>query len=166
VNARALLKAAGMSYKDLASTEYLSFAESVDLIVYRKLDATLQNGGLGIPALRELASTNAITVVAIPAGIVDKVGAPYQKAVIPKGTYKGQDADIPTAGLPNYLVTRADMPVDLVYNITKVIFGSTAELTKVHSAASGISLQRALDGMPIPLHPGAEKFFKEQGLIK
>jgi TRAP transporter TAXI family solute receptor len=166
VNTRALLKAAGMSYKDFAKIEYLPFAESVDLMIYRKLDATLQTAGLGVPALRDLASTNGITVVAVPAGIVDKVGAPYQKVVIPKGTYKGQDADVQTAGLPNYLVTRADVSAELIYHMTKAVFESTAELTKAHSAAAGISLKRALDGMPVPLHPGAAKYFKEKGLVK
>ena len=165
-NTRARLKAAGISYEDLAKIEYLPFAASVDLMIYRKLDATLQTAGLGVPALRDLAKTNSITVVAIPAGIVDKLGAPYQKVVIPKGTYRGQDADVQTAGFPNYLVTRADVPAELVYNMTKAVFESTAELTKAHSAAVGISLKRALDGMPLPLHPGAEKFFKEKGLVK
>ena len=163
---RALFRAAGMSYKDLARIEYLPFADSIDLMIYRKLDATLQTAGLGVPAIRDLANTNAITVVAVPAGIVDKVGAPYQKAVIPKGAYKGQDTDVQSATILNYIVTRVDVPADLVYNMTKVIFDSTAELTKAHSAAAGISLQRALDGMPVPLHPGAEKFFKEKGLIQ
>ena len=74
--------------------------------------------------------------------------------------------DVQTATILNYLVTRADVPADLVYSMTKAVFDSTTELTKAHSAAAGINLQRALDGMPVPLHPGAEKFFRDKGLIK
>ena len=63
-------------------------------------------------------------------------------------------------------MTRADLPVDLIYNMTKAVFESTAELAAAHSAAAGINLQRALDGMPVTLHPGAAKYFKEKGLVK
>ncbi len=166
LNARKLLAAAGITYKDLAKVEYLPFEESVDLMRNRQLDATLQSAGLGVPALRNFANAFSVTVVEVPAAAVAKAGAPYTKGVIPKDTYKGQDADVQTATIPNYLVTRADLPVDLIYNMTKAVFESTAELAAAHSAAAGINLQRALDGMPVTLHPGAAKYFKEKGLVK
>lgn len=166
LNARKLLAAAGITYKDLAKVEYLPFEESVDLMRNRQLDATLQSAGLGVPALRNFANAFSVIVVEVPAAAVAKAGAPYTKGVIPKDTYKGQDADVQTATIPNYLVTRADLPVDLIYNMTKAVFESTAELAAAHSAAAGINLQRALDGMPVTLHPGAAKYFKEKGLVK
>ncbi|MFM9967688.1 MAG: TAXI family TRAP transporter solute-binding subunit [Burkholderiales bacterium] len=166
VNTRALLRAAGMSYKDLAKIEYLPFDDSVDLMKNRLLDATLQTAGLGVPALRELANAFSIVVVEIPPEIVDKMGAPYQRAVIPKGTYRGQNIDVKSVALPNYLVTRADLSNELVYKITRAVFESTEELTRAHRAAASIRLNRALDGMPVPLHPGAERYFKENGVSK
>ena len=166
LNARKLLAAAGITYKDLAKVEYLPFEESVDLMRNRQLDATLQSAGLGVPALRNFANAFAVIVVEVPAAAVAKAGAPYTKSVVPKDTYKGQDTDVQTATIPNYLVTRADLSADLVYNMTKAVFESAAELTVAHSAAAGINLQRALDGMPVPLHPGAQKYFKEKGMIK
>lgn len=166
LNARKLLAAAGMTYKDLGKVEYLSFEESVDLMKNRQLDATLQSVGLGAPTLRNIANAFSIVVVEVPAEVVAKAGAPYTKGIIPKDTYRGQDADVQTATVPNYLVTRADLSAELVYNMTKVVFDSTAELIAAHPAAAGIKLERALDGMPIPLHPGAQKFFKEKGLVK
>jgi TRAP transporter TAXI family solute receptor len=166
LNARKLLGAAGIAYKDLSKVEYLPFEESVDLMRNKQLDATLQSGGLGIPALRDFANAFSVTFVEVPAAVVAKVGVPYAKGTIPKETYKGQSADVQTATVRNYLVTRADLSADLVYNLTKAVFDSTAELTAAHSAAADIKLERALDGMPIPLHPGAQKFFKEKGLIK
>jgi len=166
LNARNLLAAAGIAYKDLGKVEYLPFEESVDLMKNRQLDATLQSAGLGVPVLRNIANTFSVVVVEIPATAVAKAGAPYSKGVIPKDTYRGQDADVETATVPNYLVTRAGLEADLVYDMTNVIFGSIAELIATHPAAAGIKLEHALDGMPIPLHPGAQKFFKEKGLIR
>jgi TRAP transporter TAXI family solute receptor len=166
LNARKLLAAAGISYKDLRKIEYLPFEESVDLMKNRQLDATLQSAGLGVPALRNLANAFSVVVVEIPAAVVAKAGPPYTTGIIPKDTYRGQDTDVRTATVPNYLVTRSGLEADLVYDMTKAIFASVDELVATHPAAAGIKLERALDGMPIPLHQGAQKFFREKGLMK
>ncbi len=166
LNARAILRGAGLSYKDLSKVEYLSFGESVDLMKNRQLDATLQSAGLGVAAIRDLASSVDITVVEIPAALVDKIGSPYVKAVIPANTYTGQTQPVAGAAVVNYLVTRAGLSDDLVYQMTKSVFESLGEIASSHQAASDIKLENALAGMPIPLHPGAEKYFREKGLIK
>ena len=83
-----------MSYDDLGKVEYLPFAESVELIKNRQLDATLQSAGLGVASIRDLATSVPITVVAVPAETVAKVGAPYVAATIPAGTYEGQAEDV------------------------------------------------------------------------
>lgn len=166
VNSRQLLKAAGITYKDLSKLVYMPYEEAADLMRNRQLDAAFTSTGLGTPALRDFANAFAITIVEIPAGVADKAGVPFGKGTVPKGTYKGQDADVQTATILNYLVTRADMPADLVYNMTKAVFDSTAELSAVHPSAAGIKLERALDGMPVPLHPGAQKYYKEKGMVK
>ncbi len=166
LNARAILKAAGIEYKDLGKVEYLPFGESVELIKNRQLDATLQSAGLGVASIRDLANSVPITVVEIPAAIVDKVGSPYVKVTIPKGTYEGQEADVPAAAVKNYLVTSAKLPDDVVYGMTKAIFESLPDLQAAHSAAKAIKLDTALEGMPVPLHPGAAKYFKEKGVLK
>ncbi len=166
LNARAILNAAGIQYSDLGKVEYLPFAESVELMKNRQLDATLQSAGVGVAAIRDLASSVEITVVEIPAAIVDKVGTPYGKGTIPAKTYTGQDADIATATVVNYLVTRAGLSDETVYGMTKSMFESLDELAAAHSAGKGIKLEGALAGMPIPLHPGAERYYKEKGLVK
>jgi TRAP transporter TAXI family solute receptor len=166
LNARRLFEAAGITYKDIGKVEYLSFDESVDLMKNHRLDATLQSAGLGVPALRNIANTFSVVVVEIPSAVVSKAGPPYALGLIPKNTYRGQEGDVQTASVPNFLVTRADLEADLVYDMTKVIFDSVAELMATHRAAVEIKLERALDGMPVPLHLGAEKFFKEKGLIR
>src|SRR5512139_2302758 len=94
LNARAIFKAAGMTYEDLGKVEFLPYAEPVELIKNRQLDATLQSSGLGMAAIRDLATTMPVTFVAIPADVVAKIGSPaYQAGVIPAGTYEGQTAD-------------------------------------------------------------------------
>ena len=167
LNARAILKAAGLTYKDFAKVEYLPFGESVELIKNRQLDVTLQSAGLGVASIRDLATSVKIVVVPIPADVVAKVGsAAYQPGIIPAGTYDGQTQDTPTAVIPNFLVTHDGVPADLVYKMTKSMYDNLDTLVAAHAAAKAIKLADALKGMPVPLHPGAERYYKEKGLIK
>lgn len=165
LNARAILGAAGFSYEDLGKTEYLPFGESVELIKNRQLDATLQSAGLGVASIRDLASSLPIQVVAVPAEIVNKVGAPYVAKTIPAGTYDGQTEDVPTAAVINFLVTREGVSDDLAYQMTKQLFENLPDLTAAHKAAADIKLEAAAKDMPIPIHPGAEKYYKEKGVM-
>ena len=167
INARTVLKAAGLSYSDLGKAEYLPFGESVELMKNRQIDATLISAGLGVSALRDLATSVKMVIVPIPPEVVAKINDPaYQVGVIPANTYEGQTADASTVAIRNVLVTREGVPTDTVYKMTKALFSNLDELVAAHSAAKGIKLENALKGMPIPLHPGAEKFYREVGLIK
>lgn len=166
LNTRAILAAAGMDYKSLGKVEYLPFAESVDLMKNRQLDGTLQSAGLGVASIRDLASTNDITVVAIPAETVKKIGAPYLPVTIPANTYKGQTTPVETAAVVNFLVTHEGVSDDLVYQMTKTMFDNLDTMVASHAAAKDIKLANAQNGMPIPLHPGAARFYKEKGLLK
>lgn len=166
LNSRAIFAAMDMSYDDLGKVEYLPFAESVELIKNRQLDATLQSAGLGVASIRDLASSLPITMVAIPAEVAENLGAPYIAATIPAGTYDGQDADVPTVAISNYLVTNAGVSDDLAYAMTKELFENLDTLEASHQAAKLIKLENALNGMPIPLHPGAERYYREEGLLE
>ncbi len=166
LNARAIFGAMDMSYDDLGKVEYLPFAESVELIKNRQLDGTLQSAGLGVASIRDLSSSLPITVVAIPATVAETLGAPYIAATIPAGTYDGQDADVPTVAVSNYLVSHAGVSDETAYQMTKQLFENLDTLVAAHQAAGQITLENALDGMPIPLHPGAERYYREQGLIE
>jgi hypothetical protein len=164
LNARAIFAAAGLSYDDLGRVEYLPFAESVELIKNRQLDATLQSAGLGVASIRDLAASVPITVVAVPVEVVEAIGSPYVAATIPAGTYDGQEADVATATVGNFLVTHADVPEETVYQMTKLLFDNLDRLRAAHAAAEGIDPAVALEGMPVELHPGAERYFREAGL--
>ena len=123
LNARAILKAAGLSYKDFSKVEYLGFGESVELMKNRQLDVTLQSVGLGAASIRDLAISINIVMVAVPADVAAKVGdAAYQPAAIPADTYKGQTAAVPTVAIKNILVTHEGVPADTVYAMTKAMY--------------------------------------------
>jgi len=167
LNARAIFKAAGLTYADFAKVEYLPFGESVELMKNRQLDATLQSAGLGVSSLRDLATSVKIVIVPITADVIAKVGDPaYQAGAVPANTYEGQATSVPTAFVQNFLVTHEGVPTDTVYKMTKAMFENLDHLVAAHAAAKAIHKETALVGMPLPLHPGAEKYYREIGLIK
>ena len=182
LNSRAILSAAGMTYKDLGKVEYLPFAESVDLMKNRQLNATLQSAGLGVASLKDLSAATEVAVVPVPKEVVDKIGPPFVPAIIPANTYTGQDKDVPTAAVVNYLVTSSAVSDDLAYQMTKLIFESLPELANAHAAlrddigcvlavpcsrpGGEIKQETIASGSPVPLHPGAIRYYREKGLIQ
>lgn len=166
LNARAILEAAGMSYADLGKVEYLPFAESVELMKNRQLDATLQSAGLGVASLKDLATSTPITVIPVPADLVAKLGGAYHAATIPADTYDGQAADVPTASVTNILVTHDGVPEETVYQMTKQLFENLDTVKAAHAAGKAIDVAKAAENLPIPLHPGAERYYREAGVLK
>ena len=167
LNARALLTANGIKYSDFSKVEYLPYAESAQLIQNNQIDATLLSSGLGVAAIRELAASTAVVIVPITDAEIKKIGQPvYQLGTIPAGTYNGQNAAVTTVTINNYLVTHSGVPDDVVYAMTKAMYTHLDSLVAAHSAAKAIDLKKATAGMPLPLHPGAEKYYKEVGLVK
>lgn len=167
LNSRDILKAVGMGYQDFAKVEYLGYAESVELMKNRQLDATLLSSGLGVAAVRDLATALKIIVIPIPADVVAKIGdAAYQTGTIPANTYTGQTADVQTVLVPNYLITHEGVPADTVYKMTKSMTENLDAMATAHAAAKAIKKEKLAIGSPVPLHPGAEKYYREAGLLK
>ncbi len=165
LNARAILAGAGMTYKDLGQVQYLPFNESVELMKNRQLDATLISAGVGVSAIRDLCASVDCVIVEIPKSVVQKLGTPYLSAPIPANTYNGQTTAVDTAIVPNYLVTRVGLSTQEVYEMTKSLFDNLPALQAAHAAAKAISLQKAGKNPPVPLHPGAAKYYKEKGVL-
>jgi len=167
LNARTIFAAAGITYKDFAKVEYLPFGESVELIKNRQLDATLQSAVLGVSAVRDLATSVDMVVVPIPADVIRKTNDPaYLPATIRANTYRGQTADVQTAAVRNYLVTHEGVSNDIVYGMTKVFWTNLDLLVAAHAAAKAIDPRHALDDMLVPMHPGAERYYREVGVMK
>lgn len=169
INARQIFAAAKMSYHDFGRTDYLSFSESADQMKNRAIDVTLMSSGLPNPGIMDIATSQDITLVPIAGEllkVLDKETPFFVPAVIPKGTYKGQDHDVSSVGIPNFLIVRGDLDEQTVYEITKAMFENLDRLVQAHAAAKGIKLENAAKGLPVPLHPGAAKYYREKGLIK
>lgn len=91
-------------------------------------------------------------------------GELWTRFVIPAGTYPGQEKDINTIAQPNFLAVRADIPEETIYQITKTIYENLGFLQAIHPATKDMKLEAAIAGLPMPLHPGAVRYYKEAGL--
>ncbi|MBV6657253.1 MAG: TAXI family TRAP transporter solute-binding subunit [Devosiaceae bacterium] len=88
----------------------------------------------------------------------------WTRYVIPAGTYPGVDEDVNTIAQPNFLMVRDDVPEETIYEITKTIYENLTFLQGIHPATNAMSLDVAIAGLPLPLHPGAIRYYEEQGI--
>jgi uncharacterized protein len=167
LNAIAIFRAAGFGFGDLAEVDHSSFGNSARLVLEGTLDATLQSAGLGVESIRHLLASGQTRLIPIPADVVAKIGSPvYVAATIPANMYQGQTAAVPTASIPNFLVTRVGVSNEVAYLMTKSLFDHLDQLVQTAPAAKGIEVKTATVGLPIPLHPGAERYYREIGVLK
>src|SRR6056297_720354 len=165
LNANRVLAAHGISYDDLGKADFLGYAESCEQLSNRNVDAAFLTGGLPIASITELATTQDIDIVTITEETVNKMRESfpvYVSTAIPAGTYKGVDRDVKTLGLKNYMLVNKDLDEEVVYDLVSVMFNNLEELYGYHNAAKMITLEGALEGMTLDLHPGVEKFYKEE----
>ena len=90
----------------------------------------------------------------------------YTRVVIPAGTYPGVSQDVPVVGVGNVLVVSASMPDQQAYDITRLLFDKQKELAAVHPEAENLKIETAVAGSPAPFHPGAERYYRERGVMK
>jgi TRAP transporter TAXI family solute receptor len=164
-----VLEAVGIDGKKDIKQERLGAAESVNAIKDRKIDAFFWVGGVPTAAVTDLAATPGIKIKLIDHDeAVDAMnkqyGPLYVKSVIPAGSYGGQDKASPNVDVWNILVVNDKMSDQMAYNIVKTLFEKKAELVAVHREAQNIELKSQALGSPIPFHPGARKYFEEQGI--
>lgn len=164
-NAKQVLEIYGMTFDDI-DAKHLAFDESTDGIQDGNIDAAFMTAGAPTGAVDALSATKKVNILPIPEDKVKALQAKYpfySIDKIPAGTY-GLAADVPTAAVKAMLVASSDLDKDTVYTITKALFDNVDKLT--NAKKSFISAENALDGIGIDLHPGAEKYFKEKGLLK
>lgn len=166
LNAAVIFKAAGFGFGDL-EVDYSPFGTAAREVENGTIDATLQSAGLGVESIRHLLASGNAQLMPIPAEVVAKIGSPvYVAATIPVGTYDGQTGDVASVSIPNFLVTRAGISDDTAYLMTKLLFAHLDDLVRTHPAAKEIDIKTATEGLPIPLHPGAERYYRETGILK
>ena len=166
---RFLLKNLGINADEAFDLVYVGYGPSAD---------ALQNGQIAGMSTPAGAPTSAVTRAVAAMG--DKVKVLnftdeqitradgglnlWTRYIIKANTYPGQTEDVNTIAQPNFLAVRADLDEEAVYQITKTIYENLPFLNAIHKATKVMALEKALDGLPMPLHPGAAKYFKEAGL--
>ncbi len=168
-NARQILEACGLAYKDLRQVQYLSFAESAEAFKDKHIDAFFVTGGIPNAGIQDVATQHRIKILPVAddmfKNLHDRYGF-YGQAVIPAGTYINQTEAVTTVAVQAMLIVRADLDAGLVYAMTRALFENLPELATAHAKGKEISLASALSGVSTPLHPGVEKYFREKGIVK
>ncbi|MFT4672909.1 MAG: TRAP transporter TAXI family solute receptor [Pseudohongiellaceae bacterium] len=166
---RFILDTLGIDYENKFNLAYMGYGPTTSAI---------QDGnivGMNIPAGAPVSSItqayamlgDRLTILNWTQETLDKLNAKYPLwdwYDFPPGTYPNQNKLIRTIGSPNVLVTRSDIPEDVVYNVTKVIWENLATLQEIHGATKDMRLEIAIDGLGAPLHPGAIRYYREVGL--
>lgn len=168
-NALQILEVHGLKESDLGKAERIDAAAAADQLKDGRVDAAFFTTGLGSAVIVDSFISGKVTLVPIGAAEGEALRKKYPFYTIekiPANTYKGQEREVMTPAVMAMMVARRDLPDDLVYRFTKAIFDDLKQFHDAHAAAKHLTLQTALNGMPIPLHPGAERFFKEKGVAR
>lgn len=170
VDARVILEGYGLSEADIMP-EYLKPDQAADRMRDGAMDAFFFVGGYPAGAIAELASQHDVKLVSISCEDAPTICEKYTffaSDTVPGGTYEGNPEDVKTLAVGAQWVTSADQPEDLIYGITKALWNENTrkQLDAGHAKGKAITKETALNGVGIPLHPGAEKFYKEAGLLK
>ncbi len=169
IMAMRILEAAGIDgHKDIKQ-ERLGVAESVNAIKDRKIDAFFWVGGVPTAAVTDLATAPGMKIKLIDhaeavEGMNKKYGPLYVKASIAPGSYQGMDKPNENIDVWNILVASDKMSDKMAYDIVKTLMDKKPELVAVHKEAQNIDLKWQKIGSPLPYHPGAKKYFEEQGV--
>lgn len=165
-NAIDILGAAGLKETDIIP-QYQSFADSADNLKDGKIDAAFIVAGAPTPAIQELCTSKQAYLIPIDGDIATKLmqSSPfYTTYKIPAETYKGQTADVTTVTVKATLIVSASASEDAVYKITKAIFDNVDAITASHAKGAELSLENATQGITVPFHAGAAKYFAEKNI--
>ena len=166
-NAMDVLAAAGLTENDI-KPQYQNFDESADALKDGKIDAAFIVAGAPTPAITELSMTNNnVRIVPIDGDIAQKLmqdNTFYSVYKIPAETYKNQTEEVTTVTVKATLIVSADASEDDVYKLTAAIFDNMESISKEHAKGAELSLANATEGLTVPFHAGAAKYFKEKGV--
>ncbi|MEO9273379.1 TAXI family TRAP transporter solute-binding subunit [Marinomonas sp. 5E14-1] len=163
-----LLAAYGMERSDVKE-DYSSFSQSAEKLKDGNLNASLITAGSPTSSIVELSNSHKVNIIPLTGAPIEelrKTQPYYAKAILPAGTYKGIDKDVETIAVRAIWATHAELSDDVAYAVTKALYENTDTLAKVHVKGKEITIQSALESVSIPLHPGAERYYREKGIIK
>ncbi len=165
--AEVVLDAYGMSLDDLALAGELKASEMAQAVCDNKLDAMIYVVGHPSASINEVTTTCDVHLVDVSGEPIDQLveeNSYYRTATVPGGMYKGTDEDTQTFGVGATLVTSADVPEESVYVLTKAVFDNFDDFKQLHPAFANLKEEEMIkDSLSAPLHPGAEKYYKERG---
>jgi uncharacterized protein len=167
-NFRQLMDIYGLAKEDVNS-QYLSFSESAEAFKDRHIDAFIVTAGIPNAAIMDISTQHAVRIINIPADMAAKLVGKYPflaAAKVPANTYKNLAQDTATVAVNAVLIVGNYVSEDVVYNMTKALFDNQAELASAHAKGKELNLQYAVQGVSIPFHPGALKYYKEKGVKK
>lgn len=167
--AEAHLTAAGMKFPDDIKAEYITFGDAADMIQNGSIDGAWIMSGAPASAVTQ-ALTSGAHLVPIDDTLMDALKAKYPwytKYIIKAGTYPNQDKDVQTSAIKMVMFCRGDLPEDVVYQLTKTLWEHMDEMGQSQKNLKGLTAENAVkDIAGVPLHPGAEKYYKEIGVLK
>lgn len=167
-DARLVLEAAGLSECEVKA-QYLRLSEAADALVEGRIDAFFLVAGYPVPAITDIAATMPTRLLPIPRETAERLAQKFSffsLDVIPAGSYPGLDTETPTVNTTALWATSAEIDADLVYAITKSLWSEATMrlLDAAHPVGRRIRLATALNGLAVPLHPGAARYYREIGL--
>jgi uncharacterized protein len=187
VDAENILKSVGMTFQDFGSLDWLSFAGISQRMQDKQADAGFVTAGIPTSSVMELVSSTPISILQLEDALIKKIVDTYPfyaKVTIPANTYTNQDKPVNTVAVMAQWVCAAEVDEELIYTITKALWepgfhvlrkkegqpepapAGAEIMAQAHAKGKDVTLETALAGMAIPLHPGAERYYREKGLIK
>lgn len=160
-NARQIMAAAGITYADV-QVQYLSFNEAASNLKDGNIDAAFLTAGHPTAAVQDIAATKDIRVVPVGEAMAAKLIAQYPfytRTTIPAGTYKGVSSDTPTVAVKAMLAVSTKLDGATIEKMLEILFANNDRLSAAHKAGAMVTVATAQDGMSLPMHPGAEKYY-------
>ncbi|CZF85026.1 NMT1/THI5 like protein [Grimontia celer] len=165
-----LMEGMGWTMDDFKQVSELKAAEQSKALCDNKIDAMVYTVGHPSGAIQEATTACDSVIVEVNNAASNKLVSDndyYRTATIPGGMYRGNDGDVQTFGVGATFVSSAEVPEDVIYNVTKAVFENFDDFRRLHPAFANLKKEEMVaDGLSAPLHPGAAKYYKEVGLIK
>ena len=165
---QAIFQVVNLTYQDM-KIDRLDYTGTANRFKDEQIDAGFFVTGYPSPALMDIATSKDVTLVNFEKSFLEELQKKFPyfvPNVIPAGTYNKIDEDITTPAVMAMIVAHDKVDDEVVYEFLKGIFDNLGEVQNAHAKAKDISLETALDGLTVPMHPGAERFYKEKGLLK
>jgi len=166
VDVSLIFKSLGYKYSDV-NADFLDFNLTTERMKDGQLDVGFVVAGYPTASIMDLATLHDMTLIEFDDAMIEELHAQYPffvKDVVPAGTYRGVDKNVQPVAVQAMWVCDADLPENLVYRITKAFWENIADVQKVHAKGKLITLDTALDGISVPMHPGAARYYNEIGM--